>query len=92
MITPFLNVNSLLIGLAAWFFGAIAVRNRRVSLCSFSCCALALVLQFLELTHRAQIGDVIAILDTIRPITLAALTLSTGTVLLNTIAWLRGRK
>lgn len=92
MLTPFLNVNSLLLGLAAWYFGLVAVRNRRVSLRSFSCCVFALVLQLIELTHRARIGDVSAILDTVRAITLAALTLSAGTVLLNTIALLRGRR
>lgn len=92
MITPFLNVSSLLIGLAAWGFGIRAVRRGRMSLASFACCILALVLQFVELTHRAQIGDVSAILDTIRAVTLAAFTLAVGTVTLNTIARFRGGK
>ncbi len=91
MITPFLNISSLLIGLTAWGFGVRALRNHRMSLCSFICCILALVLQFIELTHRAQIGDVVAILDTIRAITLAAVTLSAGTIFLNGLAWLAGR-
>lgn len=92
MITPFLNVSSLLIGLAAWGFGIRALRRGRVSLASFACCILALVLQFVELTHRAQIGDASGILDTIRAVTLAAVALSAVTVTLNTIARFRGRK
>lgn len=92
MILPFLNVSSLLIGLAAWGFGIRALRRGRVSLASFACCVLALVLQFVELTHRAQIGDASGILDTIRAVTLAAFTLAVGTVTLNTIARFRGGK
>ena len=92
MITPFLNLSSLLIGLAAWGFGIRAVRRGRMSPVSFSLCILALVLQFIELTHREQIGDISAIMDTIRAITLAAVTLSAGTVTLNLLAHYRGRK
>lgn len=92
MLTPILNIGSLILGLAAWCFGFAALRNRRMSLLSFSCCVFALVLQLLELTHRARIGDISAILDTVRAITLAAITLSAGTVLLNTIALLRARR
>ena len=44
MITPILNVSSLLLGLTAWGLGARAVARRRVSLLSFGFCLLALVL------------------------------------------------
>lgn len=91
MITPILNIGSLAIGLGAWGFGLLALKRRRISLLSFGCCLLALVLQFTELTHRAQTGDVVAILDTVRGVTLAAATLSAGTLILNTAAHLRGR-
>ena len=40
----------------------------------------------------AAIGDISAILDTVRAITLAAATLSAGTVLLNTLAHFAGRE
>ena len=86
MITPILNVSSLLLGLIAWALGARAVARRKVSLLSFGFCLLALVLQFAELTHRAEIGDTFAILDTVRAITLAASTLSAGTISLNALA------
>ena len=91
MISPILNVSSLLLGLTAWVLGARAVARRRVSLLSFGCCLLALVLQFAELTHLAEIGDMFAILDTVRAITLAAATLSTGTISLNALAVCRGK-
>lgn len=91
MITPLLNVSSLLLGLAAWGFGIAALRRRKISLTSFALCLLALVLQFAELTHRAQIGDVIAILDTVQAVTMAAAVLSAGTLFLNTLAYLRSK-
>ena len=91
MITPILNVSSLLLGLAAWGFGIAALRRRKISLISFALCLLSLVLQFSELTHRAQIGDVIAILDTVGAVTMAAAVLSAGTLFLNTLAYLRSK-
>ena len=94
MITPFLNVSSLLLGLAAWGFGIAALRRRRISLTSFALCLLALVFQLLELTHRAQIGDtsaILAILDTVGAVTMAAAVLSAGTMVLNVLAYLRGK-
>lgn len=92
MITPILNVSSLVLGLAAWGFGLNALRKRRMSLASFALCLLSLVLQFAELTHRAAIGDTSAILDTVCAVTLAAVTLSVGTLFLNTLAHLSGRE
>ena len=91
MITPILNLSSLILGLAAWGLGVMALIRRRVSLMSFGCCLLALILQFAELTHRTAIGDISAILDTVLAITLAAATLSAGTVSLNALAHLTGR-
>ena len=91
MITPLLNVSSLLLGLAAWGFGIAALRRRKISLTSFALCLLALVFQFAELTHRAQIGDVIAILDTVQAVTMAAAVLSAGTLFFNTLAYLRSK-
>ena len=91
MITPLLNVSSLLLGLAAWGFGIAALRRGKISLTSFALCLLALVLQFAELTHRAQIGDVSAILDTVQAVTMAAAVLSAGTLFLNTLAYLRSK-
>ena len=91
MITPILNVSSLLLGLIAWGFGIAGLKRRRMSLTSFALCLLALVLQFAELTHRAQIGDTIAILDTVGAVTQAAAVLSAGTLFLNTLAYLRSK-
>ena len=91
MITPILNISSLLLGLAAWGFGIAGVRRRQVSLTSFALCLFSLVLQFLELTHRAHIGDTSAILDTVGAVTLSAAVLSTITLFLNTLAYLRGK-
>ena len=43
MITPFLNVSSLLLGLAAWGFGIAGLRRGNFSLTSFALCLLALI-------------------------------------------------
>lgn len=92
MTTAILNVSSLLLGLTAWALGMRAVRRGRMSLSSFFCCLLAMVLQFAELNHRAQIGDIVAILDTVRGVLLAASTLAAGTLLLNGLAHFAGRE
>ena len=92
MTTAILNVSSLLLGLTAWALCVRAVRRERMSLGSFFCCLLAMVLQFAELYHRAEIGDISAILDTVWGILLAASTLAAGTLILNTLAHLSGRK
>ena len=92
MTTIVLNVSSLVLGLTAWGFGLGALVKRRMSLMSFALCLLALVLQFSELTHRAVIGDVSAILDTVWGVTLAAVTLAVGTLFLNTLAYLQSRE
>lgn len=92
MITPCLNISSLLLGLAAWGLGLNAIRREKISLSSFSCCGLAMLFQFYELRHRAQIGDVYAIVDTIGGICLAATVLLAGTVFLNLRALARGKK
>jgi hypothetical protein len=91
MISPILNVSSLLLGLTAWGFAIAGLKRRRMSLTSFALCLTALVFQFAELTHRAQIGDVIAILDTVQAVTMAAAVLSTITLLLNILAYLRSK-
>ena len=92
MITPILNVSSLLLCLTAWGFAIAGIRRRKISLVSFALCLTALVLQFMELTHRARIGDVSAILDTVGAVTLSAAVLSAGTMLLNTLAYLSSRE
>ena len=92
MISPILNVSSLLLGLTAWGFAIAGLKRRRMSLTSFALCLLSLVLQFAELTHRAQIGDTIAILDTVGAVTMAAAVLSAGTLFLNTLAYLSGKE
>ena len=92
MITPILNVSSLLLGLTAWGFAIAGLKRRRMSLTSFALCLTALVFQFAELTHRAQIGDVIAILDTVQAVTMASAVLSAGTLFLNTLAYLSGKE
>ena len=92
MITPVLNISSLVLGVAAWGFGITGLRRRKISLTSFALCLLALVLQFLELTHRARIGDTSAILDTVGAVTMAAAVLSAGTMVLNALAYLRSKQ
>ncbi|WP_084170957.1 hypothetical protein [Desulfofalx alkaliphila] len=53
---------------------------------SFSCCAIALVLQIFEIKHRVQIEDWAAIMDTIGPLSWVSVILVVITIFLNVIA------
>ena len=89
--TTFLNLGSLILGVAAWIIPitAISMRKKRqlnqFSIYSFSFCAAALMLQLLEVQHLVKIGDLSAIMDTIRATCIAAVVLVIVTIALNLI-------
>ena len=93
--TAFFNLGSLGIGLGAWALACLAVKSavksgasasHRLSVGSLGACAVSLLLQFLEISHRVDLGDFSAIADTIRSTVFAACALIAVTVFLNAAA------
>ncbi len=93
-VSTLLTAGSLLLGLAAWALplarpGWVLRRGGRgesLSLLSGLACALSLTLQLLEIRHRVALQDWSALLDTLGPLTQAAVTLVAVTFLLNLAA------
>lgn len=86
--TYFCNIGSIVVGLAAWLVPVIGVnvnkgKSHDFSVASFSCCAMALVLQLVEIRHRVMIGDLSAVMDTISAILMAAVVLVVITMFIN---------
>lgn len=84
-----LNLGSFAFGLCACALGLAALAKRgsySLSLGSISGCALALLLQLLEIRRRVALADWSALLDTVPAITTAAALLLAVTGLLNLIA------
>lgn len=88
-----MNVWSLLFGLAAWGFGLAALLLRRggrpVRWChpgSLTACTLSLCLEVFNFARLADIGDISAFLDTANAVRLAAGVLVAVTLALNTAA------
>ena len=89
-----LNVGSLVLGLIAWVLPAVNLmrhekdgdRNWAVlSVMSVSACAIALFFQIFYNFHLVRIGDLSALMDTMRAVALASGILLTVTLLLNAI-------
>ncbi len=91
LISTFLSLGSLLLGLIAWIvpFLAIkyprkdAVKNCWFIIVSFSACVASLCLQLLEINHRVQIQDWSALMDTIGTLIWLAVILAVITFILN---------
>ena len=87
------NIGSLIMGLAAWIIAVISILSKPQqkkyarSIASFSCCGIALVLQFLELRNNVTIGNLTAIMDTIQVTFGAVAILVIITIVLNLIAY-----
>ncbi len=94
MLTPFLNLSSLILGLTAWALGIAACRRSQplCSFFSFTCCGLALVLQFFELRHRLALNDLSAVLDIYPAMATIAAVLLLGTVAVNALTLFRHRR
>ena len=90
-----LNVASLVLGLAAWLLPIWAVFSKkahRVGGLSFALCGFSLACQIFYNQHLVEITDWSAIEDTHFAVTLAAAVLLIGTIALNLAAWFAGRR
>lgn len=98
ILSPWLNVGSLLLGLTAWGLPIVSLfraktDRRRHSLTITSCiaCILSLLLQLFETLHRVNIGDFAALDDTMWFVMLASVALVIGTAVLNMMPYLAKR-
>lgn len=87
------NLSSLVLGLIAWTVPLLCIL-RKIELpfaasTSFFCCALALLLQIMEIKHRVNISDLSAVADTISAVALSGAVMLCVSLLLNLTAWLR---
>lgn len=99
LISAFLNIGTVLLGLLSCLFAVKAMGcyhkprlGVRWSLLSFSCCANALLFQIVEIAHRASLGDMSAILDTIVAVAVGAVILVMVSLVLNILAYRNERK
>lgn len=96
LISAFLNIGTVLLGLLSCLFAVKALgcyhELRRWSLLSLSCCAGALLFQVLEMAHRASLGDMSAILDTIAAVAAGGVILVLVTLVLNILAYRKARQ
>ena len=84
--TTVLHLSSLILGLSAWavaLWGVIRKEPRRLS-CFL--CALPLLLELYEVGNRVRMGDLSAVMDTIRAVNIAGMVLVAVTLLLNLLA------
>lgn len=94
--TAIYNLSALGLGLIAWTIGFCLIFGKKhhpwLMLLSFTCMGSAMVIDYYELRHRIEIGDLSAVMDiypTMAWVTLVLLTVTAG---LNTIALLKNRK
>lgn len=83
-----LNVESLVLGLAAWVLPVIALAWRGkgrmlFSIASMGACAVSLYLQILETSSRVRLEDWSALMDTFGAVVFASTALLVVTLLLN---------
>lgn len=94
--TAIYNLSALGLGLTAWIIGLCLIFAKRhhpwFMLTSFACMGTAMVLEFYELRHRIELGDLSAVMDIYPTMAWVTLVLLAVTVVLNTIALLRHRK
>ena len=91
------SIGSLALGFGAWIFGIFAIRAKMLrsygnTVCSFSLCAISLLLQLCAVHNRVNSGDYAAIEDTIGAVNVAAFALAFVTIALNIVAFLKPRK
>lgn len=94
--SSFFNLASLCLGLISWVVPFLHLKRKTysagISGISYLCCALALLLQLTEVRHRASIGDLAAVMDTINAVVFAGAVMVGVCALLNLAAILKSRK
>ena len=90
----FCSIGSILLGLLAWGIPCFSILKKNTlqaahltSCISFLCCAISLWLQLMEIQHRIQINDTVAVMDTIDAVVSCAVVLIIGTVLTNLLSY-----
>ena len=90
------NLSAFGLGLTAWIIGAVLIFTKRrhpwFMLTSFACMGSAMVIEYYELRHRIEIGDLSAVMDIYPTMAWVTLVLLVVTVGLNAIALLKNRK
>lgn len=94
--SAFFNLASLFLGLVSWIIPLLSVMRKKncfLSGCgSFLCCAIALLLQLMEVNNRVNLGDLAAVMDTIGAVVPAGAVMLTVSVGLNLLSYVRSRK
>ena len=89
------NLSALGLGLTAWIIGTVLIFAKRrhpwFMLTSFACMGCAMVIEFYELRHRIEIGDLSAVMDIYPTMAWVTLVLLVITVGLNAVALLKKR-
>lgn len=89
------NILSILLGLFALGFAVQNFEKKGTLTCtgvSFGCCAVSLLCQLMELSRLAGLRDWAAVEDTVGARVLAGCILVGGTLVLDVLALLRGRR
>ena len=90
------NLSALSLGLIAWLIGFCLIFGKKhhpwLMLLSFAAMGSAMVIEYYELRHRIELGDLAAVMDIYPTMAWVTLVLLTVTVGLNGIALLRHRK
>ena len=89
------NLSALGLGLLAWTIGLCLISAKKhrpfLMLLSFSAMGSAMVIEYYELRHRIELGDLSAVMDIYPTMAWVTLVLLTVTVALNGIALLKNR-
>lgn len=90
------NLSALALGLTAWIMGLWLIFGKKrypwLILLSFTAMGSAMVMEYYELRHRLETGDLSAVMDIYPTMAWVTLVLLTVTVGLNAIALLKNRK
>lgn len=89
-----MNLASFILGLVSWIIPAVAIaRRKNVPLGpGMVCCAVALLLQLMEVRNRVNLNDWAALMDTIGAVVFAALVMLGICLILHAVAFFRSRK
>ena len=94
--TAVYNLSALGLGLLAWIIGFCLLFGKKhrpwLMLLSFAAMGSAMVIEYYELRHRIELGDLSAVMDIYPTMAWVTLVLLAVTVGLNGIALLRHRK
>lgn len=95
-LTAIYNLSALSLGLIAWIIGFCLIFGKKhhpwLMLLSFASMGSAMVIEYYELRHRIETGDLSAVMDIYPTMAWVTLVLLTVTVGLNAVALLKNRE